>query len=76
MSPDQVPTSDLFEQMLLASIKQLNEAYTWGRVHGFIEGKKKGEDEVKEGLDAALDHDPLTYAEVPSPDAATSSPSV
>lgn len=76
MTPDQVPSSDLFEKMLMASIKQLNEAYNLGRVHGYIEGKKHGGDEVMGGLDAALDHDPLTYAEDPSPDAATSSPTV
>jgi hypothetical protein len=76
MTPDQVPSSELFEQMLTASIKQLNEAYNLGRVHGFIEGKKNGGDEVRKEIGNALDCDPLTYAEDSSLGGTTSSPTV
>lgn len=42
LSPDQVPTNEVFEKMLIASIKQLNEAYNLGRLHGFVQGKEEG----------------------------------
>lgn len=76
LTPDQVPTSEMFEQMLIASIKQLNEAYNLGRVHGYIAGKKEGEDILHGAIEKSMGVDPLTYAEDPSPDASTSSPSL
>lgn len=76
LTPDQVPASEVFEQMLLSTVKQLNEAYNLGRVHGYIEGKKHGGDEVKKEFDEAMDTDPLTYAENPSLDVSKTFPAV
>lgn len=63
MTPDQVPSSELFEHMLTTFVKQLNEAYNLGRVHGYLDGKKQGSYEARKEVDKALDCDILTYAE-------------
>jgi hypothetical protein len=62
VTPDQIPPSHYFEQMVVGLVKQLNEAYNLGRMHGYVEGKEAGVTSVHSVIEELTDVDILSHS--------------